>query len=64
MSFMAEIEDNRIVLQAGQEQAIANAIVTALSEATGANLDGVSVTLTFSRPNEVTETYNGQVEDA
>ena len=60
--FIAEIEDNRIVLRAGQEQAVANAIITALSKAISVNLNGVSVTLTFARPNEVTETYSGQVE--
>ena len=62
MAFRAEIADRHVVLSVGQEQAVANAIVTAIAEATRADLNGASVTLTFARANEVTETYSGQVE--
>ena len=61
--FIAEIADEHVVLAVGQEQAVANAIVTAIARATGANLDGASVSLTFARANEVTEIYSGQVEE-
>ena len=62
MPFTAEIADEHIVLTVGQEQAVANAIVTVIAQMTGANLNGARVTLTFSRANEVTEIYSGQVE--
>ena len=60
--FKAEITDNRIIVQPGQEQAVANAIVIALTTALGIDLEEVEMNLTFSRTQEVTETHIGRTQ--
>ena len=59
--FKAEI-DSSVVIEEEQEQAVANAIVTALSTALGEDMSDTDVTLTFTFSKTVT--LVGEVEQA